>query len=245
MLVNNEKIGSDDILNKIIDHGYEITAVASGIEEALKNAEKIDFDLLIIDIRLSDENEIIKLLKLIGSILIPVIYLISPENMKTDINWSRDDNKAYTIKYDLDYFNKTHQVELHNAIESVLYKHKMEYNLLMNKKRMEILFKNVYEAIICTDSERKVQILNTPAEDITGLSKENIRGIDLMEVLNPISGQLGLLGLDDISMARPLDFSQEIIEDKAGNQILIEGTLNPVKDANGRIEGWIMIFKGL
>lgn len=243
MLVKNEKIGSDDIFNKIIDHGYEITAVASCIKEALKNSEKIDFDLLIIDIRLSDENEIIKSLKLIGSIPIPVIYLISPENKKTDINWSRDDNKAYIIKFDLDY--KTHQDKLHNAIESVLYKHKVEYNILMNKKRMEIILNNVSEAIVFTDSERKVQIVNTPAEDILGLSNENIHGIDLMEVLNPISGQLGLLGLDDISMARPLDFSQEIIADKSGNKILIEGTLNPIKDANGRIEGWAMIFKGL
>jgi PAS domain S-box-containing protein len=245
MLVKNEKIGSDDIFNKIIDQGYEISAVASGIKEALKKAEKIDFDLLIIDIRLSDKNEIMKSLKLIGSIFIPVIYLISPENKKTDINCSREDNKAYIIKFDLDYFNKTHQDELHNAIESVLYKHKMEYNILMNKKRMEIILNNVSEAIIFTDSERKVQIVNTPAEDILGLSKENIHGIDLMEVLNPISGQLGLLGLDDISMTRPLDFSKEIIADKSGNKILIEGTLNPIKDVNGRIEGWVMIFKGL
>ena len=157
----------------------------------------------------------------------------------------RDDNNAYIIKFDLDYFNKTHQDELHNAIESVLYKHKMEYNIMMNKKRMKIILNNVSEAIICTDSERKVQIVNTPAEDILGLSKENIHGMDLMEVLNPISGQLGLLGLDDISMSRPLDFSQEIIADKSGNKILIEGTLNPIKDANGIIEGWVMIFKGL
>jgi CRISPR/Cas system-associated endonuclease Cas1 len=32
MLVKNEKIGSDDIFNKIIDYGYEISAVASGIK---------------------------------------------------------------------------------------------------------------------------------------------------------------------------------------------------------------------
>ena len=113
---------------------------------------------------------------------------------------------------------------------------------MKNQQQMENILKSVSDAIISTDSRMQVRLLNSKAEDITGWLKEDAMGMDLMAVLDPISGQLGLLDIEDVSMARSLEFSEELIKTKDGEKIKISGTLNPSKDQNGKIDGWVIVF---
>lgn len=247
LVVEDENITAEDIGEGLKKMGYEVSAVVSTGEAAVKKAEELSPDLIIMDIRLKGKMDGIEAAQQIRMRFgIPVIYLTAYFDENTVERAKITEPSGYIIKGDSSFLNKPFDAgELHTAIEITLYKHKMELRLRKNQQQFDLILKNVSDAVISTDSRRLIRLLNSKAEDITGWLEEDAIGMDLMDVLNPVSGQLGLLDMDDISMARPLELSSEVIENKNGDRITINGTLNPDKDENGKIDGWVMVFSSL
>lgn len=244
LVVEDENITAEDIGEGLKKMGYEVSAVVSTGEDAIKKAEELLPDLIIMDIRLKGKMDGIEAAEEIRRRFgIPVIYLTAYFDENTVERAKITEPSGYIIKGDSSFLNKPFdEGELHTAIEITLYKHKMELRLRKNQQQLYFILKNVSDAVISTDSRRLVRLINPKAEDITGWLEEDAIGTDLMEVLNPFSGQLGLLDLEDISMARLLELFEEVIENKSGDRITINGTLNPEKDENGNIEGWVIVF---
>jgi len=247
LVVEDENITADDISEGLVELGYDVLAAVSTGEEAINKAEELSPDIIIMDIRLKGKMDGIEAAQEIRRRFgIPVIYLTAYSDESTVERAKITEPSGYILKGDSSFLSKPFDdSDLHTAIEITLYKHKMELRLIKNQQQMENILKNISDAIISTDSKRQVRLINSKAEDITGWLKEDAIGMDLMTVLDPISGQLGLLDTEDISMARPLEFSDELIRTKAGVKIKISGTLNPSKDLNGKIDGWVIVFNGL
>ncbi len=247
LVVEDENITAEDIGEGLIKMGYEVSAIVSKGEDAIKKAEELLPDLIIMDIRLKGKIDGIEAAEEIRRRFgIPVIYLTAYFDENTVERAKITEPSGYLIKGDSSFLNKPFdESELHTAIELTLYKHKMELRLRKNQQQLDFILKNISDAVISTDSRRLIRLINSKAEDITEWLKEDAIGADLMEVLNPVSGQLGLLDLEDISMARPLELSGEVIENKNGDKLTINGTLTPEKDENGKIEGWVLVFHEL
>ncbi|PKL66406.1 MAG: histidine kinase [Methanobacteriales archaeon HGW-Methanobacteriales-1] len=247
LLVEDESITADDISEGLVELGYDVLAAVSTGEEAIKKAEDLSPDIIIMDIRLKGKMDGIEAAQEIRRRFgIPIIYLTAYSDESTVERAKITEPSGYILKGDSSFLSKPFDdSDLHTAIEITLYKHKMELRLIKNQQQMDNILRNVSDAIISTDSKRQVRLINSNAEDITGWLKEDAIGMDLMTVLDPISGQLGLLDTEDISMARPLEFSDELIRTKLGEKIKISGTLNPSKDLNGKIDGWVIVFNDL
>lgn len=247
LVVEDENITAEDIGEGLIKMGYEVPAAVSTGEDAIKKAEELSPDLIIMDIHLKGKIDGIEAAEEIRRRFgIPVIYLTAYFDENTVERAKITEPSGYLIKGDSNFLNKPFdESELHTAIELTLYKHKMELRLRKNQQQLDFILKNVSDAIISTDSRRLIRLINSKAEDITEWLEEDAIGADLMEILNPVSGQLGLLDMEDISMARPLELSGEVIENKNGDKITINGTLTPEKDENGKIEGWVLVFNEL
>jgi len=244
LVVEDESITAYDISEGLVDLGYDVLGAVSTGEEAIKKAEELSPDIVIMDIRLKGKMDGIEAAQEIrGRFGIPVIYLTAYSDENTVERAKITEPSGYILKGDSSFLSKPFDdSDLHTAIEITLYKHKMELRLMKNQQQMENILKSVSDAIISTDSRMQVRLLNSKAEDITGWLKEDAMGMDLMAVLDPISGQLGLLDIEDVSMARSLEFSEELIKTKDGEKIKISGTLNPSKDQNGKIDGWVIVF---
>ncbi|MDI3548938.1 MAG: two-component system, response regulator PdtaR [Methanobacterium sp.] len=84
LIVEDEKITAEDIKNSLNSVGYEVPAIVSSGEGAIKAVEEFKPDLVLMDIRLEGEMDGIQAAEQIRSRRgIPIIYLTAYSDEKT------------------------------------------------------------------------------------------------------------------------------------------------------------------
>ncbi len=114
LIVEDETIVAEDIRGSLQNLGYDISAVVSSGEEAVKKVEDSDPDLVLMDIVLKGEMDGIEAAELIKSrFTIPVIYLTA----YADENLLQRARVTKPWEYILKPFEDE---ELHTVIEAAL-----------------------------------------------------------------------------------------------------------------------------
>jgi CheY-like chemotaxis protein len=127
MVVEDEGIVALDIQRKLEERGYEVPAVLSTGEEAVRQAEALRPDLVLMDIHLAgalDGTEAANQIR--ARVGIPVIYLTAYSDDDTLQRAKRAEPFAYLLK-------PFEERKLHTAVEIALYKHRMD----QEKARLE------------------------------------------------------------------------------------------------------------
>ncbi len=189
LIVDDERIVAEDIKISLQRLGYSVPGTAISGEEAVKKAEDMQPDLVLMDIVLAGEMDGIEASALIRSRLeIPVVYLTACSDQKTLKKAKITDPFEYIIK---PYEDKYLQV----TIEMALYKQKMENTL---KEREEILRKNLMETIkalalavemrdiYAAGHQRKVSNLACNIAEEMGLTEEQVDGLRLAGSIHDI-----------------------------------------------------------
>ena len=84
LIVEDERITAEDMKKALNSVGFNVPAIVSSGEEAIKAAEELNVDLVIMDIRLEGEMDGIQAAEKIRSKLgIPIIYLTAYSDEKT------------------------------------------------------------------------------------------------------------------------------------------------------------------
>jgi CheY-like chemotaxis protein len=84
LIVEDEKIAAKDIQNRLRHFGYEVTAIASTGEEAIRKAVEMKPDLALLDIRLRGGTDGVEVAEQIRERLhIPVVYLTAYADEET------------------------------------------------------------------------------------------------------------------------------------------------------------------
>lgn len=180
LIVEDERIVAEDIKISLQRLGYSVPGTAVSGEEAVKKAEDMRPDLVLMDIVLTGEMDGIEASALIRSRFdIPVVYLTACSDPKTLKKAKITDPFGYIVK---PYENK----DLQTAVEVALYKRKME-NML--KEREKILRKNLMETvkalalavemrdIYTAGHQRKVSNLACHIAEEMGLPEEQVDGL--------------------------------------------------------------------
>jgi PAS domain S-box-containing protein len=246
MVVEDERITAEDIKDGLEDLGYQVPAVVPSGEQAIIKAEELEPDLVLMDIRLEGPMDGIEAAENIRSRFgIPVIYLTAYSDENTVERAKITEPSGYILKGAVGYINKPFEEgELHTTIQITLYKNKMERRLRENQRWLNEVLRNLSDAVIATDARMQIKLINQVAEEITGCLQEDALGNDIRDVLNPVSGQLGLMDPDDVSMAYRVDLSpEETIQNKEGINVVIHGVVSPIKNERGKIEGWVVVFR--
>ncbi len=180
LVVEDERIVTEDIKISLHRLGYSVSGTAVSGEEAVKKAEEMQPDLVLMDIVLRGEMDGIEASALIRSRFdVPVVYLTACSDRKTLKKAKITDPFGYIIKpYEDKYLQAT--------IEVALYKQKMENAL---KEREKILRKNLMEAIkalalaverrdvYAAGHQRKVSNLACNIAEEMGLTEEQVDGL--------------------------------------------------------------------
>ena len=180
LIVEDERIVAEDIKISLQRLGYSVPGTAVSGVEAVKKAEDMQPDLVLMDIVLAGEMDGIEASALIRSRFeIPVVYLTACSDQKTLKKAKITDPFGYIIK---PYENK----DLKTIVEMALYKQKME-NIL--KEREKILRKNLIETvkalalavemrdIYTAGHQRKVSNLACNIAEEMGLPEEQVDGL--------------------------------------------------------------------
>ncbi len=154
LIVEDEWIVANDIKVCLKRLGYEVAGIAISGVEALKKAEKLKPDLVLMDIVLEGRvNGIDAAAKLRSRFNIPVVYLTAYSDIITVDRAKKTEPYGYILKPFDDR-------DLHSTIEMALYKHTMENMLRESEAFNFALFQyNPIETIV-VDNEGKVKKIN-------------------------------------------------------------------------------------
>ena len=123
LVVEDESVVALDIQSRLMRLGYTVPEVASYGEEAIRKAEKMHPDLVLMDIRLKGEMDGVMAAEQIRTHLdIPVVFLTAYADSATLQRAKLTESYGYLLK-------PFKEGELHTTIEIALYKHKMEKRL--------------------------------------------------------------------------------------------------------------------
>ncbi len=241
LIVEDEAITALELTRILQRWGFEVVGdVASG-KNALKMAQELKPDLIIMDINLKGQMDGVDTAMAISKIYdVPIIFLTAHGNQATI-------RKAQAVK-PVHYIIKPYREnELRFAVESGIENHKIFQELKNNELSYRAMAKNIPGIVyrIYLDEEGHIEFLNDFLQEITGYSPEEIDKIDLavmgsLIVEEDIERVLNVIK-DSILTGLPYEVSYKI-KDQKGNFKLMEEKGRPTfntRDEVTSIEGVI------
>jgi CheY-like chemotaxis protein len=242
LVVEDERITAEDIKRSLEKAGYNVPAIVSTGEDAVKFSEKYKPDLVLMDIVLEGNIDGIEAAETIRTQFdIPVIYLTAYSDKSTVERAKTTHPSAFILKEPFGFLHKPFEEnELYTAID-ILLSRKYEEKILKDYDNMIFsILKSVSDGVIAVDSEDRIKFMNSAAEKLTSCNKESSISKNFYEVFN-------FPGLKiDISHESTLDDivnGEVLLNSKTDIKTLIEGTIIPINDKNGIGESKIIIFR--
>jgi len=242
LVVEDERITAEDIKGGLENAGYNVAALVSSGEDAVEKARELKPDLVLMDIKLKGKMDGIEAAEKIKVLYdIPVIYLTAYSDEYTVQRAKITEPSGYILKEDTGLLTKPfEESELHTAIEITLYRNKMEkdHDIILNA-----MLKYINDAVITTNYEGKIQLMNSAAEKLTGWKQDESIGKDLKEVFTPLNGIDK--SITDLNINGIFLNDNSILKSKQGKIIPVKSSLKVIKDDNGNINGLILVFNRL
>jgi PAS domain S-box-containing protein len=167
LVVEDERVSAEDIKMSLQRLGYSVSGIAVSGEEAVKNAEEKQPDLVLMDIVLKGKMDGIEAASEIRSRLdIPVVYLTAHADKKTLARAKITEPFGYILK---PFDDK----DLQTNIEMALYKHKMGKMLKESEERYRSVVENAHDAIYII-AQDTLQYANPGFEKLTGWKKKEL-----------------------------------------------------------------------
>lgn len=241
LVVEDERIVAEDIRRTLQNLGYSVPPIVASGEKAIKEVEKNNPDLVLMDIVLKGEMDGIEVAEQIRSRFdIPVVYLTAYSDDKFIERAKITEPFGYIIKP----FKKR---ELHINIEIALYNHKMEKKLKESEQWLATTLKSIVEAVMTTDKNGVIITMNPFAEALTGWKQEDASGKPITTIFNVISEDTGKQAEDPVTkLIREGSFyglaENTILITKEGAKTPVEIIGSLIKDDRANIIGIVLVF---
>ena len=165
LVVEDERIVSEDIKMTLWSLGYSVEDAVSSGEDAVKRAGEIKPDLVLMDIRLEGKLGGINAAQQIKKEFnIPVVYLTAYADENTLKNAKYTEPFGYLIKPFEDR-------ELHATIEMAFYRYSMEKRLRDAKRKIELLHETARNLVSFDSEEEVYRETILASEEILNFSK--------------------------------------------------------------------------
>ncbi len=243
LIVEDEQIVATELREILVGLDYRAVAVVSTGSEALARTEETHPDLILMDIRIKGEMDGIETAgKITARWDIPIIYVTAHADQET----LRRAKVTGPMGYVLKPFSER---ELQIAIEMAIYKHGMERKLKEERQRLSAMLDSIGDAVIATDSEGLVTLVNPAASALTGLTEAEALGRDIATVLSIVDeGTRTRVGsrvtkIVEAGSDMMTAHYASIIIAKSGKVVPIDGTTSHIVDENGARRGTIFAFR--
>lgn len=227
LVVEDENVVAMDLVTSLEKLHYPVAGVVASGEDAVVAAERKAPGLVLMDIHLRGEMDGIHAAEQIQQrFFIPVVYLTAYSDEAT-LDRAR---VTHPFGYVLKPFEDR---EIEVAIQTALYRHKMEQALRAGEKRLEAVLTSIGDAVVATDPAKRITFLNRAAETLLGWKSERAKGRLLSDVLKVTSGRDGVLQLSALGRAVvPVELVESPILDPSGSAT---GYVTVVRDLSERL----------
>ena len=240
LVVEDEGIVAEEIRSRLKRLRYEVAAVASSGEEAIKKAEETRPDLVLMDIRLRGGMDGVEAAEEIRARFdIPVIYVTAYADEATLRRAKTTEPYGYILK-------PFEDKELRTSIEVALYKHNIERRLRESERWLATTLRSIGDAVITTSAKGRVLFMNPVAEALTGWKDKEALGKQLTEVFNIVSEKTHEVAENPVEKVIRegivVDLKSHILIARDGRKIPIDDSAAPIRDDKGKITGVVLVF---
>ena len=256
LIVEDEPIVALDLQQEVEQLGLNVVGLAESADEALMAIERQCPDLALMDIHIVGSMDGIQAARLLrigrqvqvgeqdvvrtepGDLPeaygIPVIFLTSFSDTPTIRRAARE------LPYG--YLNKPFQRrELKAALEVGLHRGNAEARQKLEHQTIADTVGGMREGVLMISAAREIRFMNAAAEDLTGWGLEDARGKSAADVLNLGERIQSLLSADGkFSAAEEFGVT---LDSKGGGRILVDISLSPLRDLEGRSNGWVVMLR--
>lgn len=244
LIVEDQNIIALDLKSRLQALGYRVVATLASGEEAVAASGDLRPDLILMDIRLKGVIDGIQAAAQIRSTHdLPIIYLTAHSDEQTLQRAQLTEPNGYLLKPFEDR-------ELRLTIEMALYKHKMERELKERERRLGAILHGIGEAVIATDRNGIVDLVNPVATALIGRPAEDIVGRQIDAVFHLIDSQTRERLTNPISQALETNQAATLPEralllSAAGPEIPIDDSASLIRDSAGRVTGAVLVFRDI
>ena len=220
LIVEDERIVAEDLRDMLQRLEYQVLDIASSGEEAVRKAEDLHPDLVLMDIRLSGSMDGIEAAEMIWTHQeIPVTYLTAYADEPTLERAKATLPFGYILK-------PFEERDLRSTIEIALYKHRMDATLKKMDGWYASALDSLSDAVIATNAQGGIIFMNPAAETLTGWTLRQVYG-------KPFSGTFGFS--NTLSSESPT-----MLKTREGHEVPVECRLNSLKDDHNQFTGTVV-----
>jgi diguanylate cyclase (GGDEF)-like protein/PAS domain S-box-containing protein len=244
LVIEDEEILTVDIRNSLHRLRYDVHKITNSEKQIIQTIVDINPDLVIMNICLIGELEGVKVIDTIKiNLKIPVLYLTDNLGLKTFSNNHFKEPFSYIIK-------PFTERELSNAVEMALYKDKIQKQLQQENQRLLTVINSMGCAVVMTDINAYIQMMNPIAEILTGWQQKEALGKFLGNVLNLVDKDTGEEIVHIVTQAMAAGVVLQLPEKcilvaRDGKKIPIGDTVAPIRDSSGMITGAVIVFQDI
>jgi hypothetical protein len=238
LVVEDESAIARDIQKRLTGLGYDVPATAASADEAIRLVSERCPDLVIMDIRIQGERDGIEVADLIRRRFdVPVVYMTAFADDETLARAKITEPLGYLVK-------PFRPDELKSAVEMALYRREADRGRRERESWFTTTLRSMGDGVVSTDTAGRIAFMNPAAEEMTGLTTDQARGLPLGEVVR-LADAMG-------DAARPLEQAMRhrrvihldaALVAPAGSSHLVADNAAPIVDERGGVLGAVLVFR--
>lgn len=241
LIVEDERITAEDLEEVLKDLGYQVSAVVSSGEDAIREAERHPPDLVLMDIRIQGDMDGAETAQVLRERFdVPVVYLTAHSDRDTLERAKQSRPLGYIVK-------PFHEAELHASVEMALYKHWHDRRSRSREQHVRDVLGALSLGIASVDQGGTVRMMNRAAEDLTGWNMAEAAGTPVRQVFrlaDAVTGRDLELPLEQALEQRSVvEIRDRVLITKDGGQKLVSGNIAPLRGADGGPGGGVIMFE--
>ena len=235
LLVEDDRITSRLLQKYIIDIGYILTSALSSGEEALREIDLNEPDLVLMDINLEGKLDGIESAKsIMQKHSLPVVYITSSSDYSTLERAKEGNAYGYIIKP----FDKK---DLRATMEMALARHEMEKKIRNNENRMTTILNSIADSVVVVNESGIIDYVNPSTEALLETGRDEMLGRSFHDAIkigsDPNDGMYLPLSMNYI------EFNNYITT--VSRSIPVDFTSTPLRQENGKASGAVIVVRDI
>jgi diguanylate cyclase (GGDEF)-like protein/PAS domain S-box-containing protein len=138
-------------------------------------------------------------------------------------------------------------VRLVGAFQDISERRRLEQKLADSTELLRVTLESIGDAVITTDKEGTVQWMNPVAEQLTGCSRQDARAQELANIFKIVRSDTRVEVKNPVELCLELGRTVALgqhttLQSRNGSEYGIEDTAAPIRDADGRVLGAVLVF---
>ncbi len=244
LVVEDEALIARDLQQILRGMGHEVPAPAASAEEALRAAEKLAPELVLMDVHLRGALDGIATAGLLRERWDPALIFLTAYADDATVKRARETQpEGYLIKP----FNED---ELRSSIEIALHRHATARKLRESERWFKAALGAIGDAVLTVDGNRNLTFMNAVAAGLTGYSAQEALGRSIDEVF-PIEHENGREAVpspvnEPLATGKPaLVHHRSILRRRDGSAIPIDDTVSPIPGDGRGVLGAVVVFRDM